>query len=514
MKNLKMKRIQLILIFFAITFSSCNQIQELKEKIKNKIGFNDEIKISEKVPYSVQIKELRSYYKAKDIEKRAERKGVDAYIVSEESSDGNWYRILSGAEESIIKIEELKNEIQSKLSIDNLEIINYKNIRENLVVNISDNVEESKRINSKKPDLPNKLFSLIEKFPRDDNFIVKNFFLVNCPDSVKNIRKYKVGYNLQHDLPRGISLKMLMKKSKCIAEVIYEDNLFGDKLTIDIVTLKKNHGIELENLQKATFLPSNKKGNQLKIADYFAEKILSTGEYSFEEKVKIKISSKFSSLKSILLSNNNQNFHGYKVTIKPKKNKDTFRTYFILVSEDLSTVVFSQSTEKSDEEIIEIIKQIGKSNGLNDYDEFYNSFYTLPSKINDEFICFSTEKLTSRYAKERRNAEWSKKMVGHWVTRAHFYGEKTKNWSVSLFDLLNDEKVNYIYENLYLKTKRNQSGVKEIDVRDRTGLIDLDRYPSELSFPGNRFVVAINNGSGGKSKESNLINIGNLLQLK
>ena len=105
-------------------------------------------------------------------------------------------------------------------------------------------------------------------------------------------------------------------------------------------------------------------------------------------------------------------------------------------------------------------------------------------------------------------------MVGHWVTRAHFYGEKTKNWSVSLFDLLNDEKVNYIYETLYLKTKRNESGLKEIDVRGRTGLIDLDRYPRELSFPGNRFVVSINNGNGGKSKESNLINIGKLLQLK
>ena len=73
-----------------------------------------------------------------------------------------------------------------------MEIINYKNISENLVVNISNNIEESKRINSIKPDLPNKLFSLVEKFPRDDNFIVKNFFLVNCPDSVKDIRKYKV----------------------------------------------------------------------------------------------------------------------------------------------------------------------------------------------------------------------------------------------------------------------------------------------------------------------------------
>jgi hypothetical protein len=512
-KTFKIKNLQLILILFAITFSSCNYIQELKEKIKNKIGLNDEVKISEKVPYSVQIKKLRSYYKAKDIEQRAKKKGVVAYIVSEESEDGNWYRILSGSEQSIDKIEELKKEIQIKLSINNLQIINYQNIKEKLEVNISENIQESKRINSKKPDLPNKIFSLIEKFPRDDNFIVKNFFLVNCPDSVKNIRRYKVGYSLDLDLPRGISLKKLMEKSKCIAEVIYEDNLFGDKVTIDIISLKKNHGIDLDDFQKASFLSSNQKTKQLKIANYFAEKILSTDDYYFEEKVKISISSKFNSLKSILFDDR-QNFNGYKVIIKPKKNKEIFRTYFILVSDDLSTLVFSQSTDKSDEEIIEIIQQIGKSNGLNDYDEFYNSFYTLPRTINDEFICFATEKLTAKYAKDRNNAKWSKKMVGHWVTTAHFYAKETKNWSVSLFDLLNDEKVNYIYETLYLKTKRNKSGYKEIDIRERTGLIDLDRYPRELSFPGNRFVVSINNGKDGKLKDFNLINLSKLLQLK
>ena len=144
---------------------------------------------------------------------------------------------------------------------------------------------------------------------------------------------------------------------------------------------------------------------------YFAELILETGKYSFEDKVKIDVSSY-------------QKFVGYKVTIKPSKRKDEYRTYFVLVSKDMKHLVFSQSTQKTDEEIIDIIKSLGKGEGLNSYDEFYNSFYTLPSDIKHEFVCFTTEKLSRRYARERNNAKWAKKMVGHMNSRAHFYSEE------------------------------------------------------------------------------------------
>ena len=81
----------------------------------------------------------------------------------------------------------------------------------------------------------------------------------------------------------------------------------------------------------------------LDIADYFAELILDTGNYAFEDKLKVKVSAF-------------QKLHGYKVTIQPKKSKASLRTYFCLVSKDSKYLVFSHSTDKSDDEIIEIYK--------------------------------------------------------------------------------------------------------------------------------------------------------------
>jgi len=128
-------------------------------------------------------------------------------------------------------------------------------------------------------------------------------------------------------------MRNIMKNSECYAEVIYEDNLFGDRVTIDIIRLKDS--LDIESLLKGGI-------KNLEIADYFSELILETGNYKFEDKLKIDISSF-------------QKLSGYKVTIQPKRNKDDLRTYFSLVSKDSKFLVFSQSTDKTDDEIIDII---------------------------------------------------------------------------------------------------------------------------------------------------------------
>ena len=89
-------------------------------------------------------------------------------------------------------------------------------------------------------------------------------------------------------------------------------------------------------------------------------------------------------------------------------------------------------------------------------------------------------------------------MVGHWNTRANFSGEENNNWSVSFFDLLSDNNVNLVYNNLYIDSKKSKRYSDIIDVFDNQGVIDKGKYPSELSFPGNRFVISINNTNRGK----------------
>jgi len=456
--------------------------------------------INDESPYAIQIKEVRSVYKAEDIMNRLNNLGVKAYIIAEEQEDGTWYRVISGSEKTLDGIQNHKQEIEKKGNFNTLEIINYQNIKENLVINYKETKKETERIKTLKPDVPEKIYNIIDKFPDDDNFIVENFFIVNCPDSIKDLRKFREGYNINHDLPRGISMKELMKKSECIAEVIYKDNLFNDRVTIDIIKLKKNHGIELGNFQKSSVISVGSNSKQIEIANHFAELILSTGKYDFEDKVKISVSSY-------------QNFTGYKVTIKPSKRKDEYRTYIVLVSKDLNHVVFSQSTEKTEEEILDIIKNLGRGDGLNSYDEFYNAFYTLPSNIKDNFVCFTTEQLTSKYARQRNNAKWARKMVGHWHSTAYFYSEEKRSYVVSFFDLLYEGQVDYIYKTLYIDAQSSSSRSFEIDVKGKTGITFKGTYPTEVSFPGGRNVIVTANGSSGRLKLEDMLEVCESMQL-
>ena len=457
-------------------------------------------KINDESPYAIQIKEVRSIYKAEDIMHRLDKMGVNSYIIAEEQDDGTWYRIISGAEKTLDGIQNHKQDIEKKGGFKNLEIVNFQNIKDNLVIDYKETKKESERIKTLKPDIPEKIYNIIDKFPDDGNFIVKNFFIVNCPDSVKDIKKFRDGYNVNHDLPRGISMKSLMMKSECIAEVIYEDNLFDDRVTIDIAKLKKDHGIKVDNVQKSSIINLSSDVKQMDIANYFAELILETGRYSFEDKVKISVSSY-------------QEFAGYKVTIKPSKSKDEYRTYIVLVSKDLNHVVFSQSTEKSEEQILEIIKNLGKGDGLNSYDEFYNAFYTLPSTIKDQFVCFTTEQLTSRYARQRNNAKWARKMVGHWHSTAYFYSEEKRNYVVSFFDLLYESQVDYIYKTLYIDDQSSSSRSFEIDVKGKTGITFKGTYPTEVSFPSGRNVIVTANGSSGRLKLVDMLEVCESMQV-
>jgi len=454
----------------------------------------DQKKFNDVLPYAIEIKEVRSYFKAIDIKKRLEKFDIKSYIVLEKTSDGDWFKIISGAEESLENIKKYKSELENLIPIEDIQIVNFEKVKNKIEFDFKENLEENKRLKSKSPNLPKKIYNLINKFPDDKNFIVKRFFVSNAPDSIKNIRKFKSAYdNINHDLPRGISLKNLMKESECLAEVIYEDNIFGDRVTLDIVKLKKKLDLEI-------FDQSNKFDE---IANHFAELVLETGNYNYENKIRIKASSF-------------KEFSGYKVTIQPKKSSDNLRTYFILVSLDSEYLVFSQSTEKSDEEILDIMKELGKNDGLNSYDEFYNSFYALPNEcnINDTFISISSEKLSRKYARDRGNAKWAKKMVGHWQTSVYYNGIKNGNWALSFFDLLGKSKVSLIYDNLYIKAQKRNSSTKTIDLFGKKGVISKGRYPFELSFPGNRFVVTLNNFNRGKLTGGDMVTVAECLQLK
>ena len=172
----------------------------------------DQKKFNDVLPYAIEIKEVRSYFKAIDIKKRLEKFDIKSYIVLEKTSDGDWFKIISGAEESLENIKKYKSELENLMPIEDIQIVNFEKVKNKIEFDFKENLEENKRLKSKSPNLPKKIYNLINKFPDDKNFIVKRFFVSNAPDSIKNIRKFKSAYdNINHDLPRGISLKNLKK---------------------------------------------------------------------------------------------------------------------------------------------------------------------------------------------------------------------------------------------------------------------------------------------------------------
>ena len=92
-----------------------------------------------------------------DIQERLEQYGVESYILSEKTNDGNWYRVLSGAEKSIDDIKNHRKELESLTSMTGFEIINFQKIEDNLVLDFEDNLAERKRLKSKKPNIPEKI---------------------------------------------------------------------------------------------------------------------------------------------------------------------------------------------------------------------------------------------------------------------------------------------------------------------------------------------------------------------
>jgi len=114
--------------------------------------------IDNETPYAIQLKEVRSYYKALDVQNRLEKNGIESYILSEETNDGNWYRVLSGAEQSITDINKYKKKLENIISIDDIRIINFQKIKENLVLDFEEKLFEGKRLKSSKPNIPEKIY--------------------------------------------------------------------------------------------------------------------------------------------------------------------------------------------------------------------------------------------------------------------------------------------------------------------------------------------------------------------
>lgn len=463
------------IIFFIILFFGCEKSIE---------------QFSPDTPFAIELKRVRSFYHAKTIETRLKEMEVPVYMISlkDEKDDNNeWYVLVTGAEKDTVGISQLKTKLEIELKLKNVKVLNYNRIVDNLTEIQDKKITEVEKINAEKPDIPEEVYELVEKFPENNLFNIKNVSLHNFPDANIPSRYLRSYYDAKLDLPRGVKRSIIAKNASSFAEVIYEDNLYEDQVTIEILKLRKGH--ELDKQPRARLI-QNSDDNELtpyNIAWYFATLVLNTGNYMTEEYEKIQVES-FMDL------------YGYKVVIEPKK--DYLRTYMILVDEKNEYVIFSQSTDKTDEEILGYLEDFGKSQGMLTYNEFHNSFFTIPKCLEegDVFLGYSSSILGNSYARSKRYAKWAKAMVGHSESSAHFYNTKLKKaWSCSSFDLITNDKKDYIYGDMY--SNANTSGKYPIKVSDRDGyFVGIPRVGyNEVNFSTDgRHVMAV--GGLGMSK--------------
>jgi hypothetical protein len=473
-------------------------------------GKNERIieKFSAEKPYAIQIAKERSFYQAEKLSNRLLGMDIDAYMIQYADSienDGQWYYILANNLEVLDSAKVLRTQLEDQFSLKDLQIVKFDDFQGAVLQLDSLKQKEKEIVKAKKPDIEEDIFQVINKFPESNALLVQKTFVLNTPEDPKKTKGFDAIYSMNMDLPRGISKKLILNKMSAFSEVIYKDNLYGDQVTLDIGKLR-----EVVPVEHSFSIINSSNSSSFEIAEEYADMILETGDYRFEEKKEITVNS-FTKL------------YGYKVTIEPKK--DYFRTYLVLVDATNQYVIFSQSTDKSEEDLIRILEDIGNGNGLLDYSEFYNVFYTMPSGVvgNDQFIGFEIDKLGWRYAKERNYVKWSKEMVGHWCATGHFYNDKKGLWTYTIFDLLTNENQDYIYGSLY--SNINESNKYKLDVYGTDGFVIFQekfnwktyqtyKKAFEISFGIDRYVSAVNNTENSWFTKAELIERAESLQFE
>jgi hypothetical protein len=441
--------------------------------------------VSAEKPFTVQITKERSYFQAKKAQERLMKIGIDAYLLAtQDSVDRKWYNVMSGAFVDSFSSVNYIHTLDSTYHFKKLEILDTRRLKETFSIIIPNNkkqkeIEEYKRIEANKPNVPKDVIDVTEMFPDNNIFFLGKINILNLSEP-KSLSK--VTDNVRMDIPRGIKLRKLSNFCNSICEVQYQDNLYGDNVTISIMKVKSDYDLNKNIIfEKYSVKKPNAYIKSYALALEFSEDILNSGEYANESIKEIKISA------FKLLT-------GYKVGFTTKKG--IYRSYLVLSDTDCQYLIIAQSVDKNEEEIQEILSEVGKSKGLNDYDEFYNNFYVLPSDPEDDdiFLGYTINKLDWSYAQQKGYSNWSKAMVGHWNVNGFFWNKQKGIWTLGLFDLLTPSSQKHIYGKLYSGQKSyNKTQTNVYGVNGHFVNMEFYLYRSlELNFGIGRYVSAIN----------------------
>lgn len=184
---------------------------------------------SESTPYTIEVKKERSYFQAEKIAGRLKKMGLGGYVIPEETRDGTWYKVVSGALADSAAVEAYKAKLDTCFNITNVAVLDFAKLDTIARLPVAkDSIREKARITAKRPDVPKSILEVIGKFPESDMFYLSSIgMLILDKDGIK----YSEGRKI--DMPRGVTLSFLKSKGcRAMASVIYKDNIYGDNVTL------------------------------------------------------------------------------------------------------------------------------------------------------------------------------------------------------------------------------------------------------------------------------------------
>ena len=159
--------------------------------------------VSTEKPFTVQITKERSYYQAKKVQERLQKIGIDAYLLAtQDSVDRKWYNVMSGAFIDSLNSVNYIHTLDSAYHLKKWEIVDTRRLKETFSIILPNNkklkeIEENKRIEANKPNVPKDVIDVTEKFPDNNIFFLEKINILNLSEPKK---LSKVAENIKMDI--------------------------------------------------------------------------------------------------------------------------------------------------------------------------------------------------------------------------------------------------------------------------------------------------------------------------
>lgn len=470
-KNIFVVTVSVLLLGGTLALFSLNGCRG-KGKNEGEPSDKPELAFSQEAPFAINIKSERSYFQARRIMRRLRTMGIDAYVLPHDSEDGEWYLVMCGAFATDSLAQNYRRTLDSAHGLQSDTVLNFQ-LLDSIARTplIAEAVEEAERIDADPPEVSDTLMRILRQYPKNDLFYLRNIVFTKLEN-----RYISKASDFSLDLPRGVSLSWLKEKGVTFfSSVIYVDNLYGNTATLQIMDFPRT-----SEIMKASLLPegTNERNQKaIELCSEIADRILKSGEYVFEEK------SHLSPIKA------HNTLSGFRVSLT---DREVTRHYLVLTDAYGEYIYTLQYTISNHGEMLDFLVGLGQSSGLEEYPEFYNSFFTnAAQQLDGDYVWgYSLEKLGWEYARARGYARWAKRMVGLWNTTTYYYNPSYGLWAVALFDLLNEENATEIYQELYLGTMDKEN---HRTVYGRPGAAIYNWWGdhlSEINVSVGRYVVA------------------------